>query len=446
MQRIEQKTGGVELNLSTFKKGGVHPPEMKEYADSKSLERLPIPSELIVSMSQHLGAPAKALKAKGEHVEKGEKIAQASSFISADVHSPVSGTIKDIRKVTMANSVVCDAFVIEPDEQQPELFNKRIDYKDLSREKLLDEIKDKGIVGLGGATFPLHVKISIPAGRKVDALVINGVECEPYLTADHRLMLERTKEILEGIMICNRIVEPARTIIGIEENKKDAALALEREIELRSLPIEVCLLRMKYPQGDEKQLIKATIGREIPSGKLPLDVGAVVVNIGTTHAVYEAIAYGKPLYERVVTITGDCIARPCNVIAPIGTKVCDLVSFAGGFSNEPDKLVSGGPMMGFSFYDEDTPIAKGTSGILAIKDRKDYRKSACLNCGRCVAACPIGLVPTRLYSLITNARYDEAMSNHLMDCKECGCCSFSCPAHLDLVQAMKFGKRMGRKK
>lgn len=424
----------------------MHPPERKEYANSKALVRPPIPSELVVSMSQHLGAPAKPIKEKGDHVEKGEKIALASSFISADVHSPVSGTIKDIRKVTMANSVTCDAFVIEPDPQQPEAFTKKVDYQDYSKEKLLEEIKDKGIVGLGGATFPLHVKITIPAGRKVDALVINGVECEPYLTADHRLMLERTKEVLEGIMICNRILNPARTIIGIEENKKDAALALEKEIELRSLPIEVCLLRMKYPQGDEKQLINATIGREIPSGKLPLDVGAVVVNVGTTYAVYEALAYGKPLYERIVTVTGDCIAQPCNVIAPIGAKVKDLIAFAGGFSKEPDKLVSGGPMMGFAFYDEETPIAKGTSGILAITDEKDYRKSACLNCGKCVAACPIGLVPTKLYSLITHARYEEAMANHLMDCKECGCCSFSCPAHLDLVHAMKFGKRMGRKK
>ena len=434
------------MNLSTFRKGGVHPPERKECANSKALVRLPIPSELVVSMSQHLGAPAKPIKEKGDHVEKGEKIALASSFISADVHSPVSGTIKDIRKVTMANSVTCDAFVIEPDPQQPEAFTKKVDYQDYSKEKLLEEIKDKGIVGLGGATFPLHVKITIPAGRKVDALVINGVECEPYLTADHRLMLERTKEVLEGIMICNRILNPARTIIGIEENKKDAALALEKEIELRSLPIEVCLLRMKYPQGDEKQLINATIGREIPSGKLPLDVGAVVVNVGTTYAVYEALAYGKPLYERIVPVTGDCIAKPCNVIAPIGAKVKDLIAFAGGFSKEPDKLVSGGPMMGFAFYDEETPIAKGTSGILAITDEKDYRKSACLNCGKCVAACPIGLVPTKLYSLITHARYEEAMANHLMDCKECGCCSFSCPAHLDLVHAMKFGKRMGRKK
>ncbi len=446
MQRIEQKIRRSDLSLLTFKKGGVHPPERKEYSNKVLLERLPIPSELIVSLSQHLGAPAKAIKNIGDHVEKGELIGEASSFISANVHSPVSGTIKDIKKVTLANSVCCDAFVIVPDEQQPELFNKKIDYQGFSREELIAEIKDKGVVGLGGATFPLHVKVAIPIGKKVDALIINGVECEPYLTADHRAMLERTKEILEGIMICRKIVNPARTIIGIEANKADAAKALEKEIQLRDLPIEVQLLKMKYPQGDEKQLINATLGREIPSGKLPLDVGAVVINVGTTYAVYEAIVYGKPLIERVVSVTGECINRPCNVIAPIGTPVKDLISFAGGFSSEPDKLINGGPMMGFAFFDENTPIVKGTSGILAIKDTVNRKSTACLNCGRCVAACPIGLEPTRLYALITHRRYEEAMASHLMDCKECGSCSFSCPAHLDLAQAMKLGKKMGRKK
>ncbi len=434
------------MHFLTFKKGGVHPPEMKELSNSKALVRLPVPSELIVSTSQHLGAPALAIKSKGEHVEKGELIAQASSFISANVHSPVCGTIKDIVKTTMANSLSCDAFVIEPDFEQPALYEERIDYSSYDSAKILEEIKNKGIVGLGGATFPLHVKIAVPKEKKVDALIINGVECESYLTADHRLMLERTCEILEGIMICRKVLNPARTVIGIEANKIDASCALKKEIESKNLPIEVVLLKMKYPQGDEKQLIKAITGREIPSGKLPLDVGAVVINIGTTYSVFEAIAYNKPLIERAVTVSGECISNPCNVVAPIGTKVKDLIDFAGGYSQEPDKLISGGPMMGFSFFDENTPIAKGTSGILAIKDKKDYRKTSCLNCGKCVSACPIGLMPTRLYALITNKRYEEAMANHLMDCKECGCCAFSCPAHLDLVQAMKLGKKMGRRK
>ena len=434
------------MKLATFRKGGVHPSDMKSLSNSQPIERLPIPKELVISMSQHLGAPATPVKAAGDRVARGEKIGTASSFISADVHSPVDGTVIAVKKVTMANSVSCDAIVIQPDEVQSDPYTERRDYSDFTKEQVLAEIKDKGIVGLGGATFPAHVKMTIAPGKSVQALVINGVECEPYLTADHRLMLERTDAVLEGIMICRMALSPERTIIGIEANKPDAIEKLSKAVQEKGLPIEVMPLKMKYPQGDEKQLLKATINREIPSGKLPLDVGAVVMNLGTTHAVYEAIAYGKPLFERVMTVTGDCISRPCNVIAPIGTKVCDLIEFAGGFSSEPDKLVSGGPMMGFAFYDEDTPVAKGTSGILAIRDKKNYRQTHCLSCGRCVAACPMGLMPTKLYALITNGKYEEAMKNNLMDCKECGCCSFSCPAHLDLVHAFKTGKKMGRKK
>lgn len=432
--------------LSTFKKGGIHPSDMKSLSNDQSIERLPLPSQLIVSLSQHLGAPASLLKAKGDHVDKGELVGKASSFISANVHSPVAGTIVDIRKVTLANSVTCDALVIEPDAEQPQYYVKKRDYSDFTKEKLIEEITEKGIVGLGGATFPAHVKVTVPVGKAVDALVINGVECEPYLTADHRLMLEKTKEVLEGIMICAKILNPSRIIIGIEANKPDAAKALEKEISIRELPISVMLLKMKYPQGDEKQLLKATINREIPSGKLPLDVGAVVINVGTTFAIFNAIAYDKPLIERIVTVSGQCVNSPCNLMVPIGTKVKDLIAAAGGYKEEPDKLISGGPMMGFSFYDEETPITKGTSGILAIKDEKDYRETACLSCGRCVAACPIGLVPTKLYQLIINHKYEEAMKNNLMDCKECGCCSYSCPAHLNLVHAMKTGKKMGRRK
>ena len=434
------------MRLATFKKGGVHPSDMKSLSNTQPIERFPIPSELVVSMSQHLGAPATVLKAVGDHVSKGERIGQASGFISADVHSPVDGTVTAIKKVTMANSVCCDALVITPDAEQSDPFTERRDYSGLSSEQLLAEIKDKGIVGLGGATFPAHVKMSISPGKVVENLVINGVECEPFLTADHRLMLEKPLDILEGIMICRTILNPTNTIIGIEANKMDAVRILEQSIAEKGYPIKVMPLKMKYPQGDEKQLLKATINREIPSGKLPLDVGAVVVNVGTSYAIFNAIAYAKPLFERIVTISGDCVARPCNLIAPIGAKVSDLIQFAGGFKSEPDKLISGGPMMGFSFFDENTPIAKGTSGILAITDKKSYTKTACLSCGRCVAACPIGLEPTKIYALITHGRYADAMKNNLMDCKECGCCSFSCPAHLDLVHAFKTGKKMGRKK
>ncbi len=432
--------------VPTFSKGGVHPDDKKVFSRSQSIERLPMPSELIVALSQHLGAPAKALKAKGDTVRKGEKIGESAGFISADVHSPVNGVVKEIRRVTLANSVQCDAFVIIPDAEQPDQKSEMLDWKGQSSAELLAKIKDLGIVGMGGATFPAHVKFTVPRDKKVEAFVVNGVECEPYLTADYRIMLEKGEEVLEGAMICAKITGAQRIIVGIEMNKPDCIAHLKDIVKQKGYPIEIMGLKIKYPQGDEKQLLKATINREIPSGKLPLDVGAVVANIGTCNAVYEAIVLGKSLYERVISVTGECIAKPKNILAPIGTKVSDLLAFCDGFSSEPEKLVSGGPMMGFSFFDMETPITKGSSGLLALPPQKKVRTTACLNCGRCVAACPIGLMPAKLYRLITNGRYEEAMQTSLMDCKECGCCSYVCPAHLPLVHTMKTGKKLGRKK
>ncbi len=432
--------------VPTFSKGGVHPDDKKVFSRSQSIERIPMPGELIVALSQHLGAPAKALKAKGDTVEKGEKIGEAAGFISSVVHSPVRGTIKEIRRITLANSVQCDAFVIVPDAEQPEDSPQTVDWKSKDGPSLLSRIQEAGIVGLGGATFPAHVKFSIPKDKKVEYFVVNGVECEPYLTADYRLMLEKGEQALEGAMIAAKVCGADHVIVGIELNKQDCIDHLKQIVVEKQYPIEVVGLKMKYPQGDEKQLLKATINREIPSGKLPLDVGAVVANVGTCNAIYEAIVLGKNLYERVVSITGECITNPKNVIAPVGTKVSDLLAFCGGFSSEPEKMISGGPMMGFAFYDTETPITKGFSGLLALPPSKKFPTTACLNCGRCVAACPIGLVPAKLYRYITNGQYEEAMQNSLMDCKECGCCSYVCPAHLPLVHTMKTGKKLGRKK
>ncbi|MCK9599395.1 MAG: RnfABCDGE type electron transport complex subunit C, partial [Sphaerochaeta sp.] len=333
--------------VPTFSKGGVHPDDKKVFSRSQSIERLPMPSELIVALSQHLGAPAKALKAKGDTVRKGEKIGESAGFISADVHSPVNGVVKEIRRITLANSVQCDAFVIIPDAEQPDQKSEMLDWKGQSSAELLAKIKDLGIVGMGGATFPAHVKFTVPRDKKVEAFVVNGVECEPYLTADYRIMLEKGEEVLEGAMICAKIIGAQRIIVGIEMNKPDCIAHLKDIVKQKGYPIEIMGLKIKYPQGDEKQLLKATINREIPSGKLPLDVGAVVANIGTCNAVYEAIVLGKSLYERVISVTGECIAKPKNILAPIGTKVSDLLAFCDGFSSEPEKLVSGGPMMGF---------------------------------------------------------------------------------------------------
>lgn len=434
-------------DVLTFKRGGVHPEDRKYLSSKKAIEVLPTPKEVIVSLSQHLGAPAKALKAKGDTVFKGEKIGTAASFISAEVHSPVNGTIKAIKKVTLANSVSCDAYIIEVDQDAPEVDFVQTEWKNKTREELLATIKDLGVVGMGGATFPAHVKFSIPKGKEAKYLVINGVECEPYLTSDHRTMLERAEGVVEGIMIIARVIDAKKIIVGIELNKMDAIIHLREVIKASGYPIQVQPLKMKYPQGDEKQLLSATIKKEIPSGKLPLDIGAVVSNVGTCFAVYEACAKNKPLIERIVAVTGECIKEPKNVLAPVGTKIGELIDFCGGFKEEPDKIVSGGPMMGFSFYDLETPIQKGTSGVISIKIENPAPQTACISCGKCVEACPIGLMPTMMYRNINVGAYDVALNKFsLMDCKECGSCAFVCPAHIPLVHTFKFGKKMARRK
>ncbi|NLA92004.1 MAG: electron transport complex subunit RsxC [Spirochaetales bacterium] len=429
--------------LATFRKGGVHPKDKKELANRQPIEPFTAVDELIVPLSQHTGSPAKALKAKGDTVIAGEKIGESTGFISANIHSPVNGTISDIKKITLANSIVSDAFVIAVDNENP--FGEWVEQaeKEYTSSELLEIVKEMGIVGAGGAAFPTHVKLSIPRGRRVNDLVINGVECEPYLTADHRLMVERTAELLKGILYVAKIVNPQRITIGVENNKRDAIAALRQVISSNDYPIEVVPLKVKYPQGDEKQLLKAIIKREVPSGKLPLDVEAVVVNVGTAYAIWEAVALNKPFIERIVTLSGENVKHKKNLLVPIGTKVEDLLAVAE--CDDVENYIAGGPMMGFAFWDATTPITKGTSGILALSPKKARVTTPCISCGRCITACPMGLQPTKLYRLIDHAQYEEAMANNLMDCKECGCCAYICPAHLPLVHGMKLGKRLGRK-
>ena len=434
------------MKLATFRRGGVHPADRKELSKDKAIERLPLPSELIVSMSQHLGAPATPLKKKGDTVRKGEVIGSASSYVSADVHSPADGVVTDIRKVRVASGAVADAIVIKCDEEQSDPFTESYDWRSESPEELLKLIRSMGIVGMGGATFPTDVKLTVPMGKKVDALVINGVECEPYLTSDYRLMLERPDEMLEGVMAAAKILSPDRIIIGIEANKLDAAELLEQKIASNGYSITVQRLQMKYPQGDEKQLLKATIGREVPSGKLPLDVGAVVCNASTAYAIYEAVRFHKPLFERICTISGESVNNPKNVIAPIGTKFSDLIAYAGGAKEDLVSLIGGGPMMGFAVADPDTPMVKGSGGVLMLPKMIEDVSFPCVLCGKCVQHCPMGLQPNKMFRNIKYGNYQAAMDLGLMDCKECGCCVYTCPSHLPLVQGFKLGKKLGRKK
>jgi H+/Na+-translocating ferredoxin:NAD+ oxidoreductase subunit C len=440
------------LKIRSFKKGGIHPHGRKFLSEKVQIVELPRPAAVIIPMSQHLGAPAIVCVSKGDTVTAGQRIGTGESFISADIHSSVNGTVKDIKSIILANGIETNAVFIETDNSSDNQIKfSSIDTEHinkLTQQELLKIIKDSGIVGMGGAAFPAHVKFNIPKGKKAKYLVINGVECEPYLTADHRLMLEYTDEILEGVAVISKIIDAEQVIIGIEANKMNAALKIEKLIEEKGLPFIVQPLKVRYPQGDEKQLLKATIGKEVPSGGLPIEIGAVVSNVGTAFAIYEAVTKNKPLIERVVTVTGDAVNNPGNFRTVVGTPINVLIEAAGGFKEEPVKMVAGGPMMGFAFFDLEAPVTKGTSGILALtKDNLDYAsETACISCGKCVMVCPMGLQPTRLYKLIDNSKFSDAMALNLMDCKECGCCSFSCPAKIPLVHGFKYGKKMARKK
>ena len=423
----------------------MHPDDKKRLSKDKAIEVLPMPSELVVSMSQHLGAPAVPAKKKGDEVRRGEVIGTAASYVSADVHSPVDGTVVDIRRVRVAAGAVADAIVIKPAEVQETSFAEEFGWQSQSPEDLLKTVRSMGIVGMGGATFPTDVKLNVPMGKKVDALIINGVECEPYLTSDYRLMMEKADGLLEGAMAAARIASPERIYIGIEANKPDAADHIEARIREHGYPIEVIRLRVRYPQGDEKQLIQAVLGREVPSGKLPLDVGAIVMNASTAYAVYEAVRFHKPLIERICTVSGESVNEPKNVLAPIGTKFSDLIAFCGGERPDLVSIVAGGPMMGFAIADPDTPMVKGSGGLLLLPRMYEEASFPCVLCGKCVQHCPMGLQPNLMFRNIKYGNYQVAVDLGLMDCKECGCCAYTCPSQLPLVQGFKLGKKMARR-
>jgi len=430
--------------LKTFRKGGVHPAENKISSGSSILD-LPVPGLVTVHLSQHLGVPAQPVVDKGDSVRTGQLIAKSAGFVSANIHSPVSGTVQKIEPVPDITGYPKMAIVIEVKGDE---WVETIDRTDtivrpdkLSREEIIARISEMGVVGMGGATFPSHVKVSVPKGKKAEILIINGVECEPYLTSDHRLMLEKGEEILIGAGFLMRALPVDQAVIGIEKNKPDAIEHL-RKLSSGYPGIRVEPLKVKYPQGGEKQLIKAITGREVPSGGLPIDVGAVVHNIGTAFAVYEAIAKNKPLFERVVTVTGKSLAKNANFKVRIGTPVSSLIEAAGGLPDDTGKVISGGPMMGRALPGLNAPVTKGTSGIVVMKANESVRKTVmnCIRCARCASACPMGLEPYFLMSLGDARRWEEMETARALDCMECGSCSFTCPSNRPLLDYIRIGK------
>ncbi|MBP7496129.1 MAG: electron transport complex subunit RsxC [Bacteroidales bacterium] len=434
--------------LKTFKLGGVHPEENKLSAGS-AIEVLELPKTAYIPISQVLGAPSNPVVEKGAKVKVGQLIAKGEAFISANVHSSVSGTVSKIDDITDASGYRRKTIIIdvEGDEWDENIIktDEIIREIKLSSEEIIKKISEMGIVGLGGATFPTYVKLKIPEGKKADVLIINGVECEPYLTSDHRLMLEKSEEMLTGITILMKALNVNRAVIGIENNKADAIGHLQNLINKNNTyykGIEVCPLKVKYPQGGEKQLIKAITDREVPSGKLPIDVNAVVQNVGTAFAVYEAVQKNKPLFERVVTITGKNLSRPSNFLVRIGTPVKELIEKAGGLPSDTGKVISGGPMMGKALNSLDSPVVKGTSGLVVMKTDESPRLKTvnCIRCGKCVSVCPMGLEPYYLAVVAAKELYEEAEKHSVMDCIECGSCMFTCPSGRPLLDYLRVGK------
>lgn len=430
--------------MKTFKIGGIHPKDEKLSA-GVSIEKMPLPTQVSIPVSQHIGAPATVVVEKGDKVKVGDLIAAATGFVSANVHTSVSGTVVKIDNELDAFGNRRQVVVIDVESDEwSDTIDLKGDFKrtfNLSSEEIITKIKEAGIVGMGGATFPTHVKLMPPVGKTAEVLIINAVECEPYLTSDHALMLEYADEVLIGVQLLMRAAKVNRAIIGIENNKKDAIALLQKKVS-KLIGIEVCPLKMKYPQGSEKQLIDALIERQVPSGALPIEVGAIVQNVGTAYAVYEAIVKNKPLIDRVVTVTGKSLKTPKNILARIGTPMSMLIDFAGGIPEDTGKVIAGGPMMGKAVVNINAPIQKGSSGILIMSEKAAKRQEIdnCIRCGKCVSVCCMGLQPYLLMSLVEKKMWQEAEVEAVYDCLECGSCSFTCPAHRPLLDYVRYGK------
>ena len=429
--------------LKTFPMGGIYPREMKEATRDKPVWNASVPVVSIVPLLQHLGTPAECLVGPGDTVREGMLIGRSSGHAGSQIHSPVPGTVRELREIHLSGGRKSPAVVIDMGGEFDRLGKSARVYPwvDVPRKQLLAIIADKGVVGMGSG-LPTHLKLSIPRGRRAEILIINGAECEPYITADHRIMVEKAAELAEGARVAAKILECSRIVIAVQAEKKEALEAVERAAETAGSRAEIMALRSKFPQGDEKLLIKAVTGREVPSGGSSLDTGAVVINIGTLFSLYEAVVLQKPVIDRVLTVAGGAIRNPGNLKVRIGTPLSDLIEECGGFVEEPEKIVIGGPMMGNTVYDPATPVTKITSGVLFLTSReiRNSRRTNCLNCGRCIACCPMGLDPAALHKWVDHADFEVAFRAGILDCRECGCCGYVCPARIPLVQGLRVGK------
>lgn len=430
------------MNVLTFKQG-IHPEYNKELSKDQPLRKAKRPEVVTIPLQQHIGAPCKSLVKRGDHVDLGQKIAEADSFVSAPIHASVSGTVKEIKDVLTPTGKQSEAIVIKADEQDKlaEGIKSHGSFEDLSPEEIKTIVREAGIVGMGGAMFPTHVKLSVPEEKNIDYFVLNGAECEPYLTIDHRMMVERSEDIVFGMRSLMKAIGVDKGLIGIEENKPDAIASMEKVLTDED-GIEVKVLATKYPQGGEKMLIKSMLDRTVPAGGLPLDVGVVVNNITTAVATADAIKKGMPLVESGMTVTGHGVRNPANLIYRIGTSVGELIEEAGGFVGEPGKIILGGPMTGFAQPGTDIPTIKGTSGIVVMnKDEVDsFEPLPCIKCARCVDACPQFLMPVNLSQYAAHEMYEELEKFQVLNCIECGSCSYVCPANRPIMQYIKIGK------
>ncbi|NMA95751.1 MAG: electron transport complex subunit RsxC [Clostridiales bacterium] len=422
--------------------GGIHPSPRKGLTDKKEIEVLKPPKFVTIPLLQHIGDPCEPLVKKGDAVKRGQKIGEPKGFIGAPIHSSVSGVVKSIETLPHPTSGKSMAVVIENDgkyENHNSISEKNVDI--LSKEEIIETIKEAGIVGMGGAECPTHVKLTIPPESTVDTIILNGAECEPYLTSDHRLMLERADDIIYGLRVIMKTLEVKKAYIGIEDNKLDAIKTMEGAA-FGHAGIEIITLKTKYPQGAEKQLIDAITGREVPSGGLPRDIGVVVNNIGTAAAISNAIRRGMPLIERVITVTGKGISEPKNLLVPIGTQYSYIVEQCGGLKDDVKKVICGGPMMGVAQYTLDVPVIKGTTGIIFLTsdDVQVNRERACIRCAKCVEACPVYLMPLMINAYSRQQDYETCDKLNAIDCIECGACSYVCPSKIPLLQNIRTAK------